>query len=85
MDSFVSTTENDNLENISQIILSTTPDVFKDFYSAIDEQSDDDEKDETIKLKYEIVLKDIIVKHLEKQLKKYEHGYNMWTRLINSI
>jgi hypothetical protein len=85
MDSFVSATENDNLDNISQIILSTTPDVFKDFYSAIDYQSDDEENNDNIKLKYEIVLKDIIIRHLEKQLKKYEHGYNMWSGLINSI
>ena len=30
-------------------------------------------------------MKDIIIKHLEKELKKYEYGYIMWNSLVNSI
>jgi len=87
MDSFVSATE-DNIEKISskmlnELILSTSPDVFKDFYSIIDQENEDDEN--THRLKYKIVLKDIVIQHLEKQLRKYEYGYNMWSSLVNSI
>ena len=87
MDSFVSATE-DNTENISSkindlLLLSTSPDVFKDFYSIIDQ--DEEENENEHRLKYKIVMKDIIIQHLEKQLRKYEHGYNMWSSLIKSI
>ena len=87
MDSFVSATE-DNTENISSkmndlLLLSTSPDVFKDFYSIIDQDDEDDE--DKHRLKYKIVLKDIVIQHLEKQIRKYEYGYNMWSSLIKSI
>jgi len=68
MDSFVSATE-DNTESISHkindlLLLSTSPDVFKDFFSIIDQGESSDE-DENMHLKYKIVLKDVIIKHLE--------------------
>ena len=83
MNSFVSFTE-DNTDSISPKInyLSTSPDVFKDFYSIIDQ---DEENDDEIRLKHKIVMKDIIIRHLEKELKKYEYGYMMWNSFINSI
>jgi hypothetical protein len=90
MDSFVSETEDNNEKMLSkmmnELIFSTSPDVFKDFYSIIDQDEDEDENDENVhRLKYKIVLKDIIIQHLEKQIKKYEYGYNMWSALVNSI
>ena len=83
MNLFVSATE-DNTYIISPKFdyLSTSPDIFKDFYSAIEEQ---EENETDIRLKYNIVMKDIIIKHLEKELKKYEYGYIMWNSLVNSI
>ena len=83
MNSFVSATE-DNTDSISPKInyLSTSPDVFKDFYSIIDYE---EENEVEIRLKHKIVMKDIIIRHLEKELKKYEYGHMMWNSLINSI
>ena len=82
MNSFVSATE-DNTDSISPKFnyLSTSPDVFKDFYSAIEQE----ESETDIRLKHKIVMKDIIIRNLEKELKKYEYGYIMWNSLINSI
>ena len=82
MNSFVSVTE-DNTDTISPKFnnLSTSPDVFKDFYSVIEQEESETE----IRLKHKIVMKDIIIKHLEKELRKYEYGYIMWNSLIKSI
>jgi hypothetical protein len=84
MNSFVSATENDNTSNsISPKFnyLSTSPDIFKDFYSVLEQE----ESENDIRLKYTIVMKDIIIKHLEKELKKYERGFILWNSLVNSI
>jgi hypothetical protein len=82
MNSFVSATEdNSDISPKNYMVLSTSPDVFKDFYSIIDQEEDED----YIRLKYKIVMKDIIIKHLEKELKKCEYGYHMWFSLVNSI
>ena len=84
MNSFVSATEDDNTDSNSPKInyLSTSPDVFKDFYSIIEYE---EESEADIRLKHKIVMKDIIIRHLEKELKRYEYGYIMWNSLLNSI
>ena len=88
MNSFVSVTENDDVSSsigkMDELLFSTSPDVFRDFYSVIDYE-EENENNDIIRLKYKIVLKDIIIKHLEKQLKNYQYGHNMWSGLINSI
>jgi hypothetical protein len=82
MNSFVSATEDNSvISPKNYMVLSSSPDVFKDFYSIIDQEEDED----YIRLKYKIVMKDIIIKHLQKELKKYEYGHHMWFSLVNSI
>ena len=57
-------------------------------FSDIDDliyNNDDIEIDEIAKLKFEIVLREIKIKHLQNLLKKYENSHKMWTDFCNTF
>jgi hypothetical protein len=76
--SFIS--EKDISSYDESVLFSTSPYVFNEFELVM---SYIDEKESLIKLKYDLVVKDILIKGLQKKLKKYEIGYNVYMSLLS--
>lgn len=71
-------------------LFSTSPLVYIDIESIIESQEEDDKSHdekyiEIIKLKYSLVLKDIIIIGLQKKMKEYEWGNKMWNDFTRSF
>ena len=71
----------------NMFLLSTSPgSVFTDIDLAMNSYSEDESEsynDEIVKLKYKIVLKDLMIRELNKKLKYYELGYRLMKALTS--
>ena len=70
--------------NIINIYSCSPTTVFSDIDDVI-YRDDDDEIDEVVRLRYEIVLRDIRIKYLDKKLIEYEFSHNFKTAFYSTF
>jgi hypothetical protein len=88
--SYVSDKEISSYED--SVLFSTSPYVFNELELVLSQTNSEDclKSDKNIfenvfKLKYDVVIKDIIIYRLKKELEKYELGYNVYMSFINGV
>ena len=75
------------LSSFNEILFSSSPLVFGDMEKLLEdiykEKEKEEEKDLLITLKYNLVIKDIIIFGLNKKINKYKLGYQVHKALLN--
>ena len=78
----------DSYLSYQSLLYSTSPQVFKEFeyiITNIETDSEEQLKTQIMRLRYQIVMKDIKMKKLEIDLKKYEWSHFMWTEFSDTF
>lgn len=73
----------DSYLSYQNLLYSTSPQVFIDFENIINTDTEETFESKIIKLKYELVLKDIKIKKIENDLKNFQWSHYMWTEFSN--
>lgn len=82
--SFISDTEDGNdVYSINFNNYSTSPFVFQDFDSVFSNKSDDDNN--IYHLKFKMVMQELIINSLKKDLELYKDYYEKWKKFLNTF
>ena len=69
-------------------LYSTSPEVFREFdfiITSIESNIEEELKMQMNKLKYSLVMKDIIINDLKKKMKDYEWSHYMWSSFTKTF
>lgn len=78
----------DSYLSYQNLLYSTSPQVFREFeYIITNIETDTEEilKSQIIKLKYELVLKDIIIRKMQNDLNNLQWSHKMWRDFCNTF
>lgn len=78
---------NDSFTSFNENLFSTSPYVFDDIENIIENSLENatvqDDQHLIVRLRYDIVMKDIIIYSLQKKVDEYSFGHRVWKGLLN--